>query len=50
MRDFLRRFLIRNVDYSTRHNFKARLHSTDFRFLGAVVVFVVALFLVMRYA
>jgi hypothetical protein len=50
MKNFLKRFIARNIDYSTRHHLMARFHSLDFRFLGAVVVLVAAVILVLQYA
>lgn len=50
MRNFFRRLIVRNLDYSTRHHLHNRLHSLDLRFIGAVIAFVVIILLVINYA
>jgi hypothetical protein len=48
MPNFLRRFVTRYFDYSTRHHLKARLRNFDYKFGGAVVALAVVLVLVLK--
>jgi hypothetical protein len=49
MRDFFRRIVTKNLDYSTRYHLKARLRSLDIKFLAALVGLMIAIFLVLRF-
>ena len=49
MRDFFRRIVTKNLDYSTRYHLKARLRAVDVKFLVALVALVVAIILVLRF-
>ncbi len=48
MRDFFRRILTKNLDYSTRYHLKARLRAVDVKFLAALIALAIAIFVVLR--
>jgi hypothetical protein len=49
MRDFFRRIVTKNLDYSTRYHLKARLRAIDLKFLAAIVALAVAIVLVLKF-
>jgi hypothetical protein len=49
MRDFFRRIVTKNLDYSTRYHLKARLRAIDVKFLAAIVALAVAIVLVLKF-
>ncbi len=48
MREFFRRIVTKNLDYSTRYHLTARFRALDVKFLGALVALVVAIVLVLK--
>ena len=48
MREFLRRIITKNLDYSTRHHLKARLRAIDLKFLAAIVALIAGIYVVLR--
>ena len=48
MRDFFRRIVTKNLDYSTRYHLKARFRAIDLKFLAAIVALVVGIVLVLK--
>ena len=48
MRDFFRRIVTKNLDYSTRYHMKARLRAIDLKFLAAIVALGVGIVLVLK--